>query len=399
MGSNYATYSSPSTLPLRVPTYSTRIKRAREVMQRLGIDLLYVAPGANAQYLSGWRRNRPHFGNVNYPGGWIQGLFVGLDKGPLLAVPRMVADFDLEPDTDLDVRVLPDQGNPTAFLDGLLREFEPRLGAIAVENRGWSEQALALRQVRPDVEVRLASEVLGELRMTKEPEELEMLQKAAGIVDQAMTDIIKFLEPDSGQTELDVAYEIDRLMMTYGADGSSFVTNVWQMGPAELRPLAMKASRRPLARGNSLSFDFGSTLGGYCYDFGRSAHLGEPPDEYRRVHALVMRAAQIGIEALQHGQRTAEDVDALARQVIVEGGYGEWFRHRLGHGIGLDVHEPPYLDHGDRSLLQRGMCFTVEPSIFIPGRFGARTEDVVVVGGAEGGHVLTQYRRDLQIVV
>jgi Xaa-Pro dipeptidase len=165
-----------------------------------------------------------------------------------------------------------------------------------------------------------------------------------------------------------------------------------------VRPLAMKASRRKLERGNSLSFDFGSTLGGYCYDFGRSVYLGEPPDEYWQVYALVMQAAQVGIEALQDGQRTAEEVDALARGVIVNGGYGDWFRHRLGHGIGLDVHEPPYLDRGDRSTVRQGMCFTVEPSIFIPGRLGARTEDVIVVGGPEGGRILTQYRRDLQVV-
>ena len=381
-----------------MPRYSDRVDRARAQMERLGIDLLYLAPGANAQYLSGWRRTRPHFGNVNYPGGWIQGLLLGLDRGPILAVPRMVADFDLEPNTDLDVRVLPDRGDPKDFLNGLLREFEPRLGAIAVEDRAWTEQALALRQVRPDVEQRLASEVVAPLRMVKEPEELEAMQAVATIVDQAMTDILPFLAPDSGQTELDVACEIDRLMLKYGADGSSFVSNVWQMGPGEVRQLAMKASRRPLERGNSLSFDFGSALGGYCYDFGRSVYLGEPPDEYRRVHALVMQAAQVGIEALQDGQRTAEQVDGLARQVIVEGGYGDWFRHRLGHGIGMDVHEPPYLDRGDSSPVRRGMCFTVEPSIFIPGRFGARTEDVVVVGGAEGGRVLTSYRRDLQVI-
>jgi D-alanyl-D-alanine dipeptidase len=111
-----------------------------------------------------------------------------------------------------------------------------------------------------------------------------------------------------------------------------------------------------------------------------------------------MSSAATGIAALQDGQHTAEDVNALARQVIENGGYGEWFRHRLGHGIGLDVHEPPYLDRGDTSLLRQGMCFTVEPSVFIPGRFGARTEDVVVVGGAEGGRLLTDYRRDLQVI-
>lgn len=391
---------APDGTVRRMPDYAHRLDRAREAMQRLGIDLLYLAPGANAQYLSGWRRARPHFGNVNYPGGWIQGLFVGLRRPPILAVPRMVADFDLEPGTGdaLEVRVLPDRGDPATFLDTLLGEFEPRLGAIALENRAWSEQVLALRQVRPDVELRLASDVLAPLRMVKESSELESMQRAGQIVDRAMADILAFLDPNSGQTELDVAYEIDRLMVKHGADGPSFVTNVWQMGPGEERPLAMKASRRPLERGNSLSFDFGSSLDGYCYDFGRSVYLGQPSDEYRRVHALVMRAAEVGIQALQDGQRTAEQVDALARQVIVDGGYGDWFRHRLGHGIGLDVHEPPYLDRGDSRQVVRGMCFTVEPSVFIPGRLGARTEDVVVVGGPEGGRLLTQYRRDLQVV-
>jgi Xaa-Pro aminopeptidase len=310
----------------------------------------------------------------------------------------MVADFDLEPGTNLEVRVLPDRADPTGFLDSILREFGPRLGAIAVENRAWSEQVLGLRQVCPDVELRLASDVLVPLRMVKEPQELEAMQAAADIVDRTMADIVSFLQPNSGQTEYDVACEIDRLLIEHGADGPSFVTNVWQMGPGEDRPLAMKVSRRPLELGNSLSFDFGSTLGGYCYDFGRSVHLGEPSQEYRRVHTLVMQAAQVGIEALQSGERAAQEVDALARQVIIDGGYGQWFRHRLGHGIGLDVHEPPYLDQGDATELEHNMCFTVEPSVFIPGRFGARTEDVVVVGGPEGGRLLTRYRRDLQVV-
>src|SRR5436309_11455395 len=106
-----------------MPNYAARIERAREAMARRGIDLLYLAPGANAQYLSGWRRSRPHFGNVNYPGGWIQGLLVGLHGAPILAVPRMTAEFDLDPATSgmLDVRVLPDRGDPAAFLDGMLR--------------------------------------------------------------------------------------------------------------------------------------------------------------------------------------------------------------------------------------------------------------------------------------
>ncbi len=380
-----------------MPDYTARVQRARARMEQLGIDLLYLSPGANAQYLSGWRRHRPHFGNVNYPGGWVQGLLLGLQAGPVLAVPRMTAEYDLEPNTPLETRVLPDQGDPVEFLSTLLRELGSRIRVVAVENRAWAELVLGLRRVLPDAELRLASEVLAPLRMVKDAEELELLRRAGEIVDQAMAEIIPFLRPDTDQTELDVALELDRLMMRHGAECPSFTTNVWQMGPGEVRPLAMKASRRPLERGNSLCFDFGSVYEGYCYDFGRAVFLGEPPAEYRQVYNLVMQAAQVGIEALQDGRVTAEGVDALARRVIAEGGYGDWFRHRLGHSIGLDVHEPPYLDRGDRTVLHAGMCFTIEPSIFIPGRFGARTEDVVVVS-ERGGRLLTRYRRDLQVI-
>jgi D-alanyl-D-alanine dipeptidase len=169
------------------------------------------------------------------------------------------------------------------------------------------------------------------------------------------------------------------------------------MGPAESRSVAIKSSRRPIEYGNSMCFDFGGVYEEYCYDFGRAIFLGDPGVEYRKAYAVVMQSAQAGIDALQAGQRTAQDVDAIARQVIVDAGYGKYFGHRLGHGIGLDVHEPPFLDKGDTSVLRERMCFTVEPSIFIPGQFGARTEDVFVVGN-DSAEVLSHFRRDLQVV-
>ncbi len=377
--------------------YAGRVERARARMEQLGIGLLYLSPGANAQYLTGWPRRQPNFGNVNYPGGWVNGVLVGLKRGPVFAVPRMVADFDLLTSPNMDIRVLADRDDPSTFVEHLFAEFEPRLGAIAVENRAWAELVIGIRRVKPDVELRLASEALTQLRQVKSDEEIVHLTAAGAIVDQTMADAIDFLAPDAGQTELDVASEIDRLMVHYGAQGPSFETNVWQMGPHDERPL-MKASDRPLKRGNALCFDFGSALDGYCYDFGRAVHLGEPSAEYRRVYDLVMASARVGIEALQAGERTAEQVNALARAVIDDAGEGSGFRHRLGHGIGLDVHEPPYLDRGDTTVLERNMTFTVEPSLFYPGRLGARTEDVVVVGGREGGRLLTSYRRNLQVV-
>jgi Xaa-Pro dipeptidase len=144
-------------------------------------------------------------------------------------------------------------------------------------------------------------------------------------------------------------------------------------------------------------FDFGSVHEEYCYDFGRAVFLGEPSADYRKAYDVVMSSAQAGIDALRAGRRSAQEVDAIARAVIADAGYGQYFGHRLGHGIGLDVHEPPFLDKGDTSMLQARMCFTVEPSIFIPGQFGARTEDVFVVGD-NSAEVLSHFRRDLQVV-
>ncbi len=134
----------------------------------------------------------------------------------------------------------------------------------------------------------------------------------------------------------------------------------------------------PLVPPVSISIDFGAVYDGYCYDYGRSVFFGEPDADYRRAYGLVMASQAAGIAVLDGN--TCEQADAAARAVIAEAGYGEAFRHRLGHGIGMDVHEPPFLTKGNATALRTGMCFTVEPSIFLVGQLGARVEDVVVVG-------------------
>jgi Xaa-Pro aminopeptidase len=309
----------------------------------------------------------------------------------------MFADYWLVKTPGMDVCVVPDLADPQAFLENILSGFNVPNRTVAMDNRAWAELVLAVRTAIPDVKLRLASEVLAEMRMIKSDEELAIMRKAGEIVDKTMADILRELKPGSGQTEIDVVYEVDRLMMQHGGEGPSFITNVWQMGPAESRSVAIKSSRRQLEYGNSLCFDFGCVYDEYCYDFGRAVFLGEPSAEYRKAYDVVMSAAQVGMDALRAGERTAEAVDAAARQVIIDAGYGKYFGHRLGHGIGLDVHEPPFLDKGDTSILEERMCFTVEPSIFIPGQFGARTEDVFVVG-RDSAEVLSHFRRDLQVI-
>jgi Xaa-Pro aminopeptidase len=155
--------------------------------------------------------------------------------------------------------------------------------------------------------------------------------------------------------------------------------------------------RRQLQPPVAILFDFGAVYQGYCYDFGRTVFFGEPDSEFQRIYQLVMEAQAAGIAAMRAGQVTAAGVDSAARRVIMEAGYGAAFRHRLGHGIGLDVHEPPFLTAGDETRLQAGMLFTVEPSITQFDTFSARVEDVVVVQEA-GGQPLTAGFRELRVV-
>jgi Xaa-Pro aminopeptidase len=366
-------------------------------MDDLGIRLLYLSPGANAYYLTGWRRRPPTYGNIVRNGGWVEGLVIGLSGQPALVVPRMIKDFWLKQDLGLDVRVLPDLAEPVEFLRHTFETLERGSGTIAIEDRAPAELVLGVQTARPGAPTVLASTVLSEMRMRKSEEELQLMTRAGEIVERTMDDITGYLRPGTGQTELDVCWEIDRLMVKHGAFWPSFTTNAWQMGPLEHRPLTEKASSRPLEYGNALLFDFGSVFDEYCYDFGRTVFLGEPTAEYLQIHELVIESQRVGIESLRAGTRTAAAVDAMARAVIAEAGYGDHFTHRLGHGIGLDVHEPPFLDAGDERYVETGMCFTVEPSIFMPGRLGSRVEDVVLVT-PKGGEPLTKYDRGPRVV-
>jgi Xaa-Pro aminopeptidase len=181
--------------------------------------------------------------------------------------------------------------------------------------------------------------------------------------------------------------------------GPSFTTSLYCSGPDHplLFGRRQETWKRVLRPPVSILFDFGAILDGYCYDFGRTVFFGEPDAEYLGAFDLVMKAQEVGIAALRAGRATAAEVDRAARDVLENAGYGEAFRHRLGHAIGLDVHEPPFLTASDPTPVQEGMLFTVEPSITRFDTFSARVEDVVVAR-SDGGEPLTTGFRDPLIV-
>ena len=380
-----------------MPNFTQRLDRVQAAMRDQDVDLLFLSISANLHYLTGIGREEPNFGNTQYPGEWLTGAWIPQDGAPILTLPRMLAEFHMGAVTGYDVRVLADAADPlTMAADVLTALGIGRAPNIAVEDRCWAETVLNIQTLRPDGTLSKASAVMMPLRRIKDEDELAIMRKAGAITEAAYAATLPQLR--HGMTNLDLISEVKYQLKKHGAFTDSFVTSFYNMGKAYPFDFTNREEVLlvPLDAPVSVSFDFGAAYDGYCYDYGRSVFFGEPDEEYRRCYALVMQAQAAGIAALQAGN-TCEQADAAARAVITEGGYGHAFRHRLGHAIGMDVHEAPFLTAGDTTVLQPGMCFTVEPSIFMPKHLGARVEDVVVVR-ADGGEPLTSGFQELHIV-
>ena len=377
--------------------YSQRLARVQAAMAAAGVDLLFLNASTNLQYLTGIARDEPNYGNTMYPGEWLTGAWVPQQGAPILTLPRMLADFHLGAIPGYDVRVLPDAGDPVALARDVLTALHvPETARIAVDDRSWAELVLNVQKLRPAAVLSQASAIMGPLRRIKDEAEIAVMRRAGAITEAAYAATLARLK--HGMTNLDLISEVNYQLRKHGSRTHSFVTSFYNMG----RNFPFDFTNReevlqiPLEPPISISYDFGAVLDGYCYDFGRSVFFGEPDAEYRRVYELVMTSQAAGIAALRAGN-TCAAADAAARQVIVDGGYGPAFRHRLGHGIGMDVHEPPFLTASDTTVLAPGMCFTAEPSIFLPHVLGARVEDVVVVR-EHGGEALTSGFQALHIV-
>jgi D-alanyl-D-alanine dipeptidase len=376
--------------------YAKRLTAVQAGMAAQGIDLLFLPYSANLDYVTGIHREEQNFGNTMYPGDWMTGAWIPQFGAPIVTLPRMQADFHGSA-TGFDVRVLPDAGDPLALVRDVLAALKVGAGAtVAIEDRARAETILNLLSLIPNLHLRSASDILRPLRAIKDADEVAILRRAGEITEAAYEATLARIKP--GMTTLDLITETNFQLKKHGSFAPSFQTSFYNMGVSFPFEFDNKEEVMliPLQAPVSISFDFGSVLDGYCYDFGRSVFFGEPDAEYRRAYDLVIASQAAGIAALKAGN-TCEQTDAAARKVIEDGGYGYAFRHRLGHGIGMDVHEPPFLTKGNTTVMQPGMCFTVEPSIFIPHQFGARVEDIVVVGET-GGQPLTTRFKQLRVI-
>ena len=379
-----------------------RIARVQQAMRERDIDVMFLPRAANLYYLTGVRRQLEHGTDHNAYGDWLCGGYLGQEGPVQLVAPRMGGGFWVN-----EAEGKPWVAGPRLILEPIppiqaLRETLAGFGLtagkrrIALDERTWSQLAMALLDLLPGVELVNANELIAPMRMIKSDEELAVMQRGSDLTDQVFRNVLSRLKP--GVSEYDVAHEIDYQFITLGAEYTSFETGVFFV--AEDLSGSGKTTRsggNTLHSGDSIMFDFGGLIDGYASDFGRSAFLGEPSPEYQRVHDAVITAQADAMAAMVAGQCTAAEANRIARAVIADAGYDDGFTHRLGHGIGVTVHEPPFLDGVDQTVLRERMVFTVEPSIVYPGRFGNRIEDMVVVT-KEGGKPMSQIERKLFVI-
>jgi D-alanyl-D-alanine dipeptidase len=267
----------------------------------------------------------------------------------------------------------------------------PASGRVAASDRLWASHLLGLQGVLPGVAFAPASAVLGGLRAVKDPDELDALRRAGAAADATFRDVLGL--GFGGRHEKDLAADLARLLVEHGHARADFT--IVGSGPNAASP-HHEPGGRVIEVGDAVVLDFGGELDGYYSDTTRTVIVGEPPDGFEEVFRVVLDAQEAGVAAVGPGV-PIQEIDRAARAVVRDAGFADRFIHRTGHGIGLELHEPPYVVEGNETPLEPGMTFSVEPGIYLEGRFGVRIEDVVAVtaGGVER---LNRSTRELQTV-
>ena len=363
--------------------HAERRERAAARLREAGADGLVCFPSRNLQYLTGFAEEpgeRHLLLVVPADGRATDGASV---PEPAFLVPALY-ETQVREETTVDaVRTWADGDDPAAAVRELLGDLGLREGRLLVDDRMWATFTQDLRTAAPEASWGLASEALADLRVRKDEAELDAMRAAAAAADETVRDLRDLGADAVGMTERDLADRIADRLAAHGGEGTSFATIVGA-GPNGAKP-HHGCGDREIRADEPVVLDFGTRVDGYPSDQTRTLVFdGEPPAEYERVHEVVREAQAAAVEAVEPGV-PAEAIDRAAREVIEDAGYGDAFFHRTGHGVGLDVHEEPYVVAGNDRELRPGMVFSVEPGIYIDGRFGCRIEDLVVVtaGGCE----------------
>jgi Xaa-Pro aminopeptidase len=354
-------------------------------MEDHDVDVLLLSVGPDLPWLTGYEA---------MPLERLTMLVVPGDGDATLVVPRLEAPRVVERPGVFSLTTWDETDDPVALVAALAGPAP----VAAIGDHTWSRFLVELLRRMPGTEFRSAGELLGPLRARKDAAEIAALRAAGAAVDRVAAALQAGEIPLVGRTEAEVSAELGRRILAEGHHRVNFA--IVAAGPNAASP-HHEPGPRVIEAGEVVLCDFGGTWpteggAGYCSDITRCVHTGQPSAAFRDLYAVLHAAQRRAVAAAVVGT-PCEDVDAVARRVITEGGYGDFFVHRTGHGIGVEAHEDPYIVGGNRTPLAPGHAFSIEPGIYVPGRWGARLEDIVVAT-ADGPDPLNRVDHDLAVV-
>ena len=360
---------------------TARLAALRRRMADTGTGLVAIAPGSHMDWMLGFH---PHPDERPC-------LLLISPTGEAFLMPVLNAEGSRE-FTDIAFHTWADDKDPDAALRTALKQIGAESpGLVALDETMRADFALLLLDALPtDTRRSFTRDTLGGLRMRKDSSEYAKLKMNAGIADRAMQAAFAALRP--GMTEMDLAAKIRAHFSSEGASPEFWIVGAGGNGAFPHH----SASERVIQDGDAVVIDIGGRKQGFPSDITRMAVVGKEPEGYGEIHTIVENAVQAAMKAARPGV-FARDVDAAARNVIAESGYGDYFTHRTGHGIGIDGHEPPYITATSETILEEGMVFSIEPGIYLPGRFGIRLEDIVILR-KDGPEILSSLPRTVQHV-
>jgi Xaa-Pro aminopeptidase len=359
--------------------YAARRERALAAATDADLQGLLVTPGADLVYLTGYEP--PPLERLTL-------LILAGGQDPALVVPALERPgAEVAPGMEgVELSAWRDDEDPYELAARILRS-----GRFAITDATWAVHLLSLERATADCFFVAAGRALPLLRAVKDEDEIDRLRAAAEAADSALAQIVTM--PFEGRREMDLAADLDRLLRERGHDRVDFT--IVGSGPNSASP-HHQSGERTIGRGDAVVMDFGGVANGYCSDITRTVFVGEPTQEQRHVYDTVRAAQQAAFDAVRPGV-PAQEVDRAARALIEDAGFGAFFVHRTGHGIGIEIHEPPYIVAGNEIPLQPGMTFSNEPGIYLPGKFGVRIEDQLVVTD-DGAERLNEATRELTVV-
>jgi Xaa-Pro dipeptidase len=366
--------------------YTSRLKKLNHLLRSSNLDALALNPGPSLAYLTGL-----HFHLMERP----VVAFFKADEVPVLVLPEL--EMLKVRDLAFELKAFPYGENPSEWET----VFQKAGQSLGLQGKRIGVEPLQMRilefckvvAIAGEMQCPDATEMVGAMRVCKEASEIIAMRSAVRVAQQALEATLPFIKV--GKTEKEIASELVIQLLRHGSQSEMPFSPIVSSGPNSANPHASPSDRK-LRAGDLLVVDWGAAVDGYISDLTRTFAVGQVDEEYRKIHQVVLEANAAGREAAKPGLPCA-NVDIAARAVIEKAGYGQYFTHRTGHGIGLEPHEDPYMRADNLQLLEPGMTFTVEPGIYLPGRNGVRIEDNIAVT-ASGADCLSDMPRELRVV-